>query len=53
MTSNGIPWPAVLIVIVAVLCVIGLIGYAGGPEHYRGDDVGSHGTKIIVVRPAN
>jgi hypothetical protein len=29
--------------------VVGLIAYARGPEHYRGDDVGSHGTKIVVV----
>ena len=29
MTSNGIRWPAVLIVILAVLCVIGLIAYLG------------------------
>ena len=33
--------------------VIGLIAYARGPEHHRGDDVGTHGTKIIVVQPAS
>jgi hypothetical protein len=31
-------------------CVLGLLAYARGPEHYRGDEVGSHGTKVIVVR---
>jgi hypothetical protein len=46
-------WPAVLITIIAVLAVISLIAWAGGPKHYRGDEVGSHGTKIIVVRPAD
>jgi hypothetical protein len=38
-----------LLIFVAALLVIGLIAYARGPEHYRGDDVGSHGTKIVVV----
>jgi hypothetical protein len=36
-------------VLLAVLFVIGLAAYAGGPKHYRGDDVGTHGTKIVVV----
>jgi hypothetical protein len=53
MTPNGMPWPAMLIVMIAVLCVIGLLAWARGPEHYRGDDLGTHGTKIIVVQPAN
>ena len=39
-----------LIVIVAALLLIGLVAYARGPEHYRGDDVGTHGTKIVIVR---
>jgi hypothetical protein len=30
-----------LIVLVLVLVVIGLIAYARGPEHHRGDDVGA------------
>ena len=33
-----------------VLSVIGLIAYARGPEHYHGDDVGSHGTKVLLIR---
>jgi hypothetical protein len=44
--------PAMLIALVCTLAVIALIAYARGPEHYRGDDVGTHGTKVIVVRPA-
>jgi hypothetical protein len=30
-----------IIVIVAVLVVVGLVAYARGPEHHRGDDVGA------------
>jgi hypothetical protein len=44
-------WSAALIAIVALLCVVGLIAWAGGPEHHRGDEVGTHGTKIVVIRP--
>jgi hypothetical protein len=45
--SDALQW---VIVIGAVLCLIGLASYARGPEHYRGDQVGSHGTKVVVVR---
>jgi hypothetical protein len=45
--SDALRWA---IVIGAVLCLIGLAAYARGPEHYRGDQVGSHGTKVVVVR---
>ena len=34
-------WSALLITFLAVLCVVGLIAWAGGPEHYRGDEVGN------------
>ena len=37
------------IAIGAALCVLGLAAYARGPEHQRGDQIGSHGTKIVVV----
>jgi hypothetical protein len=40
-----------VIVLVLVLCLVGLIAYARGPKHHHGDTVGTHGTKIIVVRP--
>ena len=43
---RGIAW--VLIGVVALL-VIGLMGYARGHKHYRGDELGSHGTKVVVV----
>ena len=38
-----------LIILGAALLVVGLIAYARGPKHHRGDEVGSHGTKIVVV----
>ena len=38
-----------LLIAAAALLVVGLIAYARGPKHYRGDEVGSHGTKIVVV----
>jgi hypothetical protein len=44
--------PAVLFALICALALLGMIAYARGPEHYRGDEVGSHGTKVIVVRPA-
>ena len=43
------PW---LIAVVCAFAVIALIAYARGPDHHRGDEVGTHGTKVIVVRPA-
>jgi hypothetical protein len=30
-----------IILVVAVLVVVGLVAYARGPEHRRGDDVGA------------
>ena len=38
-----------LLVIAAALLVVGLIAYARGPKHYRGDEIGSRGTKVVVV----
>jgi hypothetical protein len=38
-----------VLVSVCALLVIGLIAYARGPKHHRGDEIGSHGTKVIVV----
>ena len=40
-------WAAAL---VAALLLIGLAAYARGPEHRRGDEVGSHGTKFVILR---
>jgi hypothetical protein len=39
-----------VIVLAAALVLIGLAAYARGPEHRRGDEVGTHGTKIVIVR---
>jgi hypothetical protein len=39
-----------VIVLAAALSVIGLAAYARGPEHHRGDEIGTHGTKIVIVR---
>jgi hypothetical protein len=33
----------------ASLLVIGLIAYGRGTKHHRGDEIGSHGTKVVVV----
>ena len=38
-----------LLIVAAALVVIGLIAYARGPKHHRGDEIGSHGTKVVVV----
>jgi hypothetical protein len=43
---RGIEW---LLILAAALLVVGLIAYARGPKHYRGDEIGSHGTKVVVV----
>jgi hypothetical protein len=38
-----------LIILACGLLVIGLGAYARGTKHHRGDEVGTHGTKIAVV----
>ena len=38
-----------LLIVAMGLVLVGLIAYARGPKHYRGDEVGSHGTKVVVV----
>ena len=50
--SNDSPWLTVLIVLLLVLGLVGMIAYARGPKHHRGDDRGSQATKIIVVQPS-
>ena len=45
--GDVIRWGAVL---AAALLLIGLASYARGPEHRRGDEIGSHGTKVVIVR---
>jgi hypothetical protein len=43
---RGIEW---LLVAFCALLVVGLIAYARGPKHHRGDEIGSHGTTVVVV----
>ena len=43
---DGIRW---LIVLAIVLVVIGLIAFARGPEHHRGDDVGALRSGVAVA----
>ena len=33
----------------AALLLIGEMAYVRGTPHHRGDEVGSHGTKVVVV----
>jgi hypothetical protein len=34
---------------VAIALLVGLAAYGRGHKHHRGDEVGSHGTKVVVV----
>ena len=43
-------WVRWLIIVAAGLLVVGLIAYARGPKHHHGDETGSHGTSLIVIR---
>ena len=38
-----------LVIAAAVLLIVGLIAKARGPKHHHGDEIGSHGTKVVVV----
>ena len=38
------------IVLAAAAVLIGLVAYGRGDKHHHGDDVGSHGVRIVVVR---
>ena len=40
-----------VLVVLLVLLLIGLVGYARGPEHHHGDDVGSLGHVGVVTGP--
>ena len=40
-----------LLALLLALCIIALIAYARGPKHHHGDEIGTHGTKIIIVTP--
>ena len=43
-------WVRWLIIGAAVLLVVGLIAYARGPKHHHGDETGSHGTSLVLIR---
>jgi hypothetical protein len=45
--QRAIDW---LLILAAALLVVGLIAYARGETHHRGDEIGSHGTEPVVVR---
>jgi hypothetical protein len=36
-----------MVVVAAILVIVGLISYARGPKHHRGDEIGSHGTHLV------
>jgi len=40
-----------ILVVIAAVLVIGLLVYARGPEHHRGDDVGAWSGLNSQVRP--
>jgi hypothetical protein len=35
---------ALAMALLLVLAIVGLIAYARGPKHHRGDEIGTHGT---------
>ena len=43
-------WVEWLLIGVAGLLVVGLIAYARGPKHHHGDETGSHGTSLVLIR---
>jgi hypothetical protein len=47
---DGARW---LIVLVVALVLVGLIAYARGDEHHRGDDVGALGSTVARVDVAS
>ena len=44
--SDAIRWP---VIILCAVVLIGLIAYARGPDHRHGNDIGSHGTRVVVI----
>ena len=48
--NRGGPLIACLLVLVMALGIIGLAGYARGPQHHRGDEIGTHGTPPVLSR---
>jgi len=46
--SDAIRWP---VIILCAIVLIGLIAYARGPDHRNGNDIGPHGTRVVIVVP--
>ena len=46
---SGIRW---IVVILAVLLLVGLLAYARGREHHRGDEEGALGSRAPATRTA-
>jgi hypothetical protein len=42
-------WVEWLLIAAAAALIVGLAAYARGTKHHRGDEIGTHGTKIVVV----
>jgi hypothetical protein len=42
-------WVEWLLIAAAGVLIVGLAAYARGTKHHRGDEIGTHGTKIVVV----
>jgi hypothetical protein len=43
--ERAVAW---VLIVLSALLIVGLMSYARGPKHHRGDEVGSHGTKVAV-----
>jgi hypothetical protein len=41
---NAARWLALAIALVLALSIVGLVAYARGQDHHRGDEIGTHGT---------
>jgi hypothetical protein len=50
MSSGFARFLALAILVVLVLSIVGMIAYARGPRHHRGNEVGSHGTRPPAVQ---
>jgi hypothetical protein len=38
-----------ILLAVAAALVVGAMAYLRGTPHHRGDEIGSHGTKVVIV----
>ena len=56
--KGGIRWATcrslarLAILLVLGLSMLGMLAYARGAEHHRGDEVGSHGTAVTMEAPS-